>query len=77
MEEEGASLSMAEILFLRKNKKKKRGGVKFRAESGLRPEELARVVADWEGEDDGRLPEGGLAKFAPQTGAVGDVNKHM
>ncbi len=69
-----APVSMAEILRMRK-KNKTRGGVEFKA-SG-------HVARDEEGElilrpDEEALGSSGVPrKFAPQTGAVGDVNRHM
>ena len=63
------ALSMAEILRLRKQRKP-RTGVEFRPMGTVRDEEQ-RIVEEKE-ED-----EGPAARFAPQTGTVGDVNKHM
>lgn len=72
-----STVSMAEILRLRK-KLKARGGVEFKA-SG-------HVARDGEGElvprEDEEKVEGAassrvLRTFAPQTGTVGDVNRHM
>ncbi|KAL2064968.1 hypothetical protein VTL71DRAFT_4108 [Oculimacula yallundae] len=72
------AVSMAEILRLRK-KNKSRGGVEFKA-SG-------HVTRDAEGvlilrpEEEKALEAAGVSgvprKFAPQTGTVGDVNRHM
>ena len=59
------------------------GGVEFRAEPGghiLRDEDGALVLRKKDGEEEGGLVEvesGVPRKFAPQTGTVGDVNKHM
>jgi hypothetical protein len=81
---EGTLVSISEILRLRKkNNHKRLGGVEFRAELGghiLRDEDGALVVRKKDGEEEGGLVEveGGVPrKFAPQTGTVGDVNKHM
>jgi hypothetical protein len=96
MEVEGARVSMAEILRLRKLKKTgRRGGVEFRAEglggAGLRHGDGEMVLRDPDLNDgikgDGQGGDAGAAtgepvlgsarRFAPQTGMVGDVNKHM
>ncbi|EKD19289.1 uncharacterized protein L3040_009271 [Drepanopeziza brunnea f. sp. 'multigermtubi'] len=81
VEEDGASaLSVAEILRLRKKNKARGGGVEFRA--------LGHVARDEEGElmvrggDEEKVDGEGVGKgvirvFAPQTGTVGDVNRHM
>lgn len=77
---EGVPVSMAEILRLRKMKKRT-GGVEFRAETVLhapRDDEQALVEHTEAPEEAGGLVENGVTrKFAPQTGAVGDVNRHM
>lgn len=79
---EGTPVSIAEILRLRK-KTKKSGGVEFRAEGHIaRDEDGALVIRHMPGEGEARPAgeENGTAvirKFAPQTGTVGDVNKHM
>jgi hypothetical protein len=79
---EGTPVSIAEILRLRK-KSKKIGGVEFRAEGHIaRDEDGALVIQHVPGE--GEAQSTGeehdstvIRKFAPQTGTVGDVNKHM
>ena len=79
MKVEGATVSMAEILRLRKQRRPKVGGVEFRAEGKpMRNEEGALVVMK-EAEEEGRdeAPMDVAHRFAPQTGTVGDVNKHM
>jgi len=61
---------------LRKLRKSKFvGGVEFRADSGsgTAKEEESAVVLREEPEGLDGVPR----KFAPQTGTVGDVNKHM
>jgi len=63
------ALSMAEILRLRKQRKPKTG-VGFRPVETVRDEEQ-RIVKE---KEEGDVP---AARFAPQTGTVGDVNKHM
>ena len=85
---DGVPVSMADILRLRKKSKMRRvGGVEFRAEAGagghiLRDEDRALLIHRGN-EDEGREGEmqverrGVPRKFAPQTGAAGDVNKHM
>jgi hypothetical protein len=82
-EVDSVSVSMAEILRLRK-KNKRVGGVEFRASAqGQRDDDRSGVVnartVDVEIGEGGGLDvsNGGPRKFAPQTGAVGDVNKHM
>jgi hypothetical protein len=81
---EETPVSISEILRLRKKNTHKRvGGVEFRAEPGghiLRDEDGALVLRKKDGEEEGGLVEvesGVPRKFAPQTGTVGDVNKHM
>jgi hypothetical protein len=80
---EGTPVSIAEILRLRK-KNKRAGGVEFRAEAHIvRDEDGLLVIRPAPGEGELRSLEGesGMSgvprKFAPQTGTVGDVNKHM
>jgi hypothetical protein len=81
----GAQVSMADILSLRKLNKRI-GGVEFRSENQghvSRDGEGALVVRQKGGGGEGHAQEqeGGISgvprKFAPQTGTVGDVNKHM
>jgi len=85
---EGIPVSIAEILRQRK-RNKRAGGVEFRAESGghlAHDEDGALVVRHAPTDLEARLGEEGsefgtgsriIRKFAPQTGTVGDVNKHM
>ncbi|RFU36157.1 hypothetical protein B7463_g227, partial [Scytalidium lignicola] len=76
-------VSMAELLRLRKLRKQRVGGVEFRAESVNRHGVLQHVEDDRSAYE--TEPRGGevvpavaaVRKFAPQTGTVGDVNKHM
>ncbi|KUJ23990.1 uncharacterized protein LY89DRAFT_776190 [Mollisia scopiformis] len=79
-EVEGVPVSMAEILRLRKMKKRA-GGVEFRAETqshAPRGDEQALVEhIESAGELGGLIDNGVPRKFAPQMGAVGDVNRHM
>jgi hypothetical protein len=77
VEVEGTAVPISEILRLRKLRKSKFvGGVEFRADSGNgngnAEEESAVALRE---EPDGL--DGVPRKFAPQTGTVGDVNKHM
>lgn len=77
---EGVHVSMSEILRLRR-KNKRVGGVEFKASASaqaLRETEEALIeqeTADQEGGLD--VVNGVPRRFASQTGAVGDVNKHM
>jgi hypothetical protein len=78
---EGTPVSISEILRLRK-KNKRIGGVEFRAEGHIsRDEDGALVIRHALGEAGAQSTEGEsgpvIRKFTPQTGAVGDVNKHM
>jgi hypothetical protein len=78
-EVEGTAVSMAEILRLRK--RNKRLGVEFRVE-GQRArdgesEERGLTLAQQGEGDPADVQVGGPRRFAPQTGTVGDVNKHM
>jgi hypothetical protein len=72
-------LSIAEILRLRK--KNKRGGVEFKASGqgqGQHDEDSALVPPSKEGDvEEVEVVGGIISKFARQTGAVGDVNRHM
>lgn len=76
-EAEGVTVPMSEILRLRK-KNKRMGGVEFKAFTRMRDnggEEAGALVRA----EDGAGSTGPLVQrsFAPPTGAVGDVNKHM
>jgi hypothetical protein len=78
---EGTPVSISEILRLRK-KNKRIGGVEFRADGHIsRDEDGALVIRHAPGEAGAQSAEGEsgpvIRKFTPQTGAVGDVNKHM
>lgn len=79
-EVEGVLVSMAEILRMRKMKKRA-GGVEFRAETQSytpKDESQALVPHTESSEGAGGKVENGIPrKFAAQTGAVGDVNRHM
>jgi hypothetical protein len=84
--ESGAQVSMAQILRLRqKNKNKRIGGVEFRASGHIARDEDGAIIHQ-SPEEGGSLSTDGdgtgagtrvIRKFAPQTGTVGDVNKHM
>ena len=75
---ESINLSVAEILRLRKLRSKRAGGVEFRADAPTaRAEEENAIVLRQEQEGDAVKQHEGERKFAPQTGTVGDVNKHM
>jgi hypothetical protein len=78
---EGTPVSMSEILRLRK-KNKRIGGVEFRASGHVsRDEDGELVIRQAAGEESrpaaGDGGGGVIRKFARQTGAVGDVDKHM
>lgn len=77
-EVEGVAVPMSEILRLRK-KNKRMGGVEFKASTRLRGDggegTGAMVQAEGGGQDSTKV--GVQRSFAPPTGAVGDVNKHM
>ena len=70
---------MAEILRLRKLRRPRVGGVEFRAEGHIaRDDDGALIVRTEEGGDvQNEAGPAVVRKFAPQTGTVGDVNKHM
>lgn len=77
-------MSVAEILRLRKRTRPRIGGVGFNAEGASAVDTKGRMVltrgeGEEDGDGEGAEDEGGLVvrKFAPQMGAVGDVNKHM
>jgi hypothetical protein len=75
---EGTAVSISEILRLRKRNKRV-GGLEFKV-SGHRSrgdgDEQGLVLREEEGEG-GEVTVGGTRRFAPQTGTVADVNKHM
>jgi hypothetical protein len=79
---EGVEVSMSEILRLRKQRKGK-GGVFFGADTSsvkLRDEERSLAIREPEDEkgEEGFESNGGVVrKFAPQTGTVGNVDRHM
>ena len=78
---EGARVSIAEILRLRKRNKRV-AGVEFRAEGHVVRDDEGRELMvrgkDHEGGAEGEQEQvGKLRKFAPQTGTVGDVDRHM
>lgn len=83
---EGTEVSMAEILRLRKLRKRV-GGVEFRVEptSSTQSDAAALALADGDREGyEAAEVEGGevegppvARRFAKQTGMVGDVDKHM
>lgn len=79
-EVEDVTVSMSEILRLRR-KNKRVGGVEFKASAtaqALRETEEALVVQEAVEEEGGLdIVNGVPRRFASQTGAVGDVNKHM
>jgi hypothetical protein len=80
---ESTQVSISEILRLRQKNKNKRSGVEFRASGHIARDQDGTLVirhAATGGEGEPVPPEGGggvIRKFAPQTGTVGDVNKHM
>jgi hypothetical protein len=77
---EGTAVSMAEILRLRKQKKRV-GGVEFRAVETTRGDESSIVVRSPDVEEgDGERANGVVRQFAPQTGigsGTSDVDRHM
>jgi len=63
---------------LRLRKRKPKAGVEFKATGLVRDEEGRVVKAEGEGEGDvGKEDAGSAIKFAPQTGMVMDVDRHM
>lgn len=82
-EVEGTSVPISEILRLRK-RNKRIGGVEFKVE-GSRARDgdsdgtmILRTDGEQGDEEGGQEVEvGGPRRFAPQTGTVGDVNRHM
>lgn len=74
---EGVSVSMSEILRLRK-KNKRVGGVEFKASGHVARDEAGELILR-PSEEGGEVvgSTGVPRKFAPQTGTVGDVNRHM
>ena len=79
-EREGTTVSMAEILKLRKQKKRV-GGVEFRATETVRGDESSLVVRSPDVEEgDGERASKVVRQFAPQTGIGGagmNVDRHM
>ena len=78
---EGTAISMAEILRLRNLKKKRVGGVEFRAIESVRDEDGTLAVHEnREGGEDGVVDKV-VRRFAPQTGIGGtrggEVDRHM
>ncbi|RDW64158.1 hypothetical protein BP5796_10660 [Coleophoma crateriformis] len=78
---EGTRVPISEILRLRKQHKARVGGVEFRAAASVTTSagmggEGVMVVRE-EAEEDEVARTGEVRKFAPQTGMIGDVNKHM
>lgn len=71
---------MAEILRLRK-KNKARSGVEFKASGHVARDEegelILRAEEEKAGDVVGVVGSGVPRKFAPQTGTVGDVNRHI
>jgi hypothetical protein len=79
-EVEGTPVSINEILRLRKQRRPRVGGVGFTASGNLaRDGETGELVVVRREEGVGHDDVGGSVgrKFAPQTGTVGDVDKHM
>ncbi|RDL36637.1 uncharacterized protein BP5553_05989 [Venustampulla echinocandica] len=88
VEAEGIAVPMSEILRLRKQRKGRFGrGVEFTAESANRATKeygremvVSREDGDAEKEDvegESSVAKGVPRRFAPQTGTVGDVDRHM
>ena len=89
-EAESTQVSISEILRLRQKNKHKRSGVEFRAAGHIARDQDGELVIRHAtatatatgGEGESVSAEGGggggvIRKFAPQTGTVSDVNKHM
>jgi hypothetical protein len=79
-EVEGTQVSMAEILRLRKQRRPKIGGVEFKTSGTLVRDDQGVLVVRGPEEVGEEGEAGGMEivhRFAPQTGTVGDVNKHM
>jgi hypothetical protein len=81
-EVEGAQVSMAEILRLRKLRKHRIGGVEFRVAAPVGgstdADSLALVHRDEAQRQEEEVSGSGVVRrFAKQTGMVGDVDKHM
>ena len=80
---EGTAVSMAEILRLRNLKKKRAGGVEFRAVETVRGDEESDALVLHDEEKAGEEAEADrvVRRFAPQTGTGGggsmDVDRHM
>ena len=85
---ESTQVSISEILRLRQKNKNKRSGVEFRASGHIARDQDGELVIRHAatatatgGEGESAPAEGGgggvIRKFAPQTGTVSDVNKHM
>ncbi|KAL3417876.1 hypothetical protein PVAG01_10885 [Phlyctema vagabunda] len=76
---ESTNVPISEILRLRKQRKARVGGVEFRtfATALGKDEETDGAEMIVHGEDEAEKKEVELRKFAPQTGMIGDVNKHM
>lgn len=76
---EGTRVPISEILRLRRQRKARVGGVEFRA--AVSPAVVdgggEMVVREEDGEEEAVARTGEVRKFAPQTGMIGDVNKHM
>lgn len=82
-EVEATSVPISEILRLRKRNKRV-GGVEFKVEGskakdGNNDGTMVMRREGEQGEDEGsqEVVIGGPRRFAPQTGTVGDVNRHM
>ncbi|KAG9235766.1 hepatocellular carcinoma-associated antigen 59-domain-containing protein [Amylocarpus encephaloides] len=77
---EGGNVSMAEILRMRKQRRGK-GGVEFRADTGGASDGREVGVKEQSDEEKAEVALGSnsgcIRKFAPQTGTVGDVDRHM
>ncbi|RDW77089.1 hypothetical protein BP6252_05142 [Coleophoma cylindrospora] len=78
---EGTRVPISEILRLRKQHKARVGGVEFRAAASVMTSAGmggdGEMVVREETEEDEVARTGEVRKFAPQTGMIGDVNKHM
>jgi len=77
VEMEGARVSVSEILRLRKMRRPKTGGVEFKASAALVKDQDGELVRDETSTELVSTDGSAVRKFAPQTGMVGDINKHM
>ncbi|KAI9701878.1 MAG: hypothetical protein M1836_001222 [Candelina mexicana] len=78
--DEESQISMAEILRLRKDAKYRKGGIEFsnsNRQLPTRPGSSQAASALVERDENAQEIQAVVNRFAPQTGQVADVNKHM